>query len=230
MSIEAWRVIQFAGIILGAGIAGISQYQIAILERREKREAAARTATSGTLEVPVTPTPNNANQLFTVDFGTNFISVDLATLQEGYELKPGLAAVGLNVDALVTIKLKNDSIKVSGRFKSLDGKAVADIIDNEWEVNSSNFFKRNYNKHALEIIDGHGLKFQIEYHSNQLIEIKGIFKSGDKYLKVTRDTGIVTYDEVDMNLQKLEKLSDEVPNIFRYPASKYLGVRVTPKL
>jgi hypothetical protein len=33
-----------------------------------------------------------------------------------------------------------------------------------------------------------------------------------------------------MNLQKLEKLSDEVPNIFRYPASKYLGVRVTPKL
>jgi hypothetical protein len=58
----------------------------------------------------------------------------------------------------------------------LDSKIVANIKDNKWVLNPNNYFRRNYDKFALEVIDDYGVPIlQIELVDLHEVIINGIF-------------------------------------------------------
>ena len=67
---------------------------------------------------------------------------------------------------------------VSMIMYSLDGKVVAKIIDNNWDLNPNNYFRRNFDKSALEVIDEYLIPIvQVECLDMNTFKIGGIFRS-----------------------------------------------------
>ena len=65
---------------------------------------------------------------------------------------------------------------ISARIRSVDGKIVAEIIRNKWLINQNNYFRKNFDDHALEIIGQDGLVYlQIEYLDETTFRIGGAF-------------------------------------------------------
>ena len=61
-----------------------------------------------------------------------------------------------NRDALI-VELIRNRVKVSTRIRDRKGEVVAEIIRNAWKVSPPpKTWDRNYNKHALEVVDAHG--------------------------------------------------------------------------
>lgn len=157
--------------------------------------------------------------------GGNDFFFDLDKLRQGAVIEP-LRTFG-GSDYNLTLRLENNKIYISGVFRSYDGKLVAEMKDNEWEINPTNYFRRNYDDHGLEVIDSDGItKFQIEFTNSNTVQIGGIFVDKTKvtWLSSIMAAFIVYPGKIDVD--HMIKNADRVPNIFLYPSDKYLGKRV----
>lgn len=54
-------------------------------------------------------------------------------------------------DNNIIIEIEDDQVKISTKIINSEGKIVAEIVKNEWKVNPSNSWDRNYSKNALEV-------------------------------------------------------------------------------
>ena len=91
-----------------------------------------------------------------IKFGGNYVGTSKSRMKEGYVVK-------LISEIPLSVRWEENKYLVSARIKSLSGDIVAELIDNEWEVNPNNYFKRNYDKHGIEIIDKQGVvKIQVD--------------------------------------------------------------------
>lgn len=64
----------------------------------------------------------------------------------------------------------------------LDGKIVGEIFRNEWVQNVNNSLRRNYDPHAIEIIDQSGIPvLQVEYANTNKVSIGGFLLSDEGY-------------------------------------------------
>lgn len=52
---------------------------------------------------------------------------------------------------LVNIKLINDRLLVSVKLRDKDGELIAELVDNQWDVNPYSSFDRNYTDNIIEI-------------------------------------------------------------------------------
>lgn len=147
-------------------------------------------------------------------------------MRKGEKIYPLAFIGGYNI----TLKLQNEQILLSADFRSLDGKKVAEIIDNEWHINFNNYFDRNYDENGLEVIDQDGItKFQIDFTDIYNIRLGGSFIAGGSLCTFHDDgrtfvIGLKTYD-----IEELLKISSKIETMFLYPADNHFGVRKAPK-
>ncbi|MDB6122232.1 MAG: Tetratricopeptide domain protein [Pedosphaera sp.] len=74
----------------------------------------------------------------------------------------------------------SEGILISGEFKSMDGKVIAELANNEWRANPHSYFKLNSDSSALEVIDDYNIPWlHIEYLTPTSLKIGGVFRSGD---------------------------------------------------
>jgi hypothetical protein len=72
-------------------------------------------------------------------------------LTEGAVLQP------LGHYAAFSVRRGKDGLLISAIVHSLDGKIIAKIQDNEWLLNPNNYFLRNFDRSALEVVDEYGI-------------------------------------------------------------------------
>lgn len=125
------------------------------------------------------------------------------------------------------IALEAGQIKVTAKVLSSDGKVAVQITDNEWEINPNAVFRKNFDKHGLEVIDNYGRSvLQVDLLDKQTLKVAGFFElegtpiciTDIEYLKVTRSN-------VDEHLAKIAGMLKRQGLMFRYPADKHFGER-----
>ena len=216
------KIIVGIGVVIGACI----YLFIYILEQANLKEDEEKIAVSGTIKGGekismggyfVTVSLGNILNIYSMDSLENGMLVNL-DLKGAYDQTP------------FTIKFKNSTLYISVTLRDMDGNIVAEIKDNEWEINKNNYFKRNFDSNGFEVIDKSGiLKLQIFIREKDLIFIHGVLKDKSGYIIIAqRDWGGTRH--VEMSREEIIKQSEAIPNMFKYPSEKYLGVRapITP--
>jgi len=80
-----------------------------------------------------------------------------------------------------SVRSTKDGILISAVIHSLDGKIIAKIHDNEWVLNPNNFFQKNFDRSALEVIDEYDIPvLQVEYLDENRLKIGGVFHLEEK--------------------------------------------------
>ncbi len=107
-------------------------------------------------------------------FGMHFDSLNQILeikIDEDQILQP----FGLNVP--FSLRKNKNGLLISMIIYSLDSKVVAEIRDNKWVVNPNSYFRINFDKSALEVIDEYNIPvLQIVYLNINAVKIGGIFR------------------------------------------------------
>jgi hypothetical protein len=150
------------------------------------------------------------------DSGTIFV-------WEGPEGKP---MFNFGEDNHLTIELMGDQLLISTMIRDQKGSVISEIIRNEWKVNPSNSWDRNYSKNALEVrgpngdivlqvrLVGDRIQFQAKMYNS-----KGI---GYVLVKKPESTDGLKGALLEVRLPG-EPMTSVIRPIFRYPSSLHLG-------
>jgi hypothetical protein len=125
-------------------------------------------------------------------------------------------------DTPLIILKEQGQLKISTKIRGQDG-LVAEIENNEWKINPSNSFDRNYNKNALEVKDRDGnVVLQIRLLDNR-IQFQGKFfdeKGNGVALGGQKNMG---GGIIEMTGSGHPKLNYNINPIFKYPSGLHFG-------
>ena len=94
--------------------------------------------------------------------------------------KPGTPLFSFKGGNLLIVR-ENEYVKVSVKLFNSKGDLLAELIDNEWKVNQSQTWDRNYSANALEVKNSSGkIILQIKVLQDR-IQIQTILWGGDGY-------------------------------------------------
>jgi len=97
------------------------------------------------------------------------------------QMSEGVIVQPLGRYAPFSVRRVNDGLLISAIVRSLDGKIVAKVQDNNWALNPNNYFRKNFDRSALEVIDEYDIPvLQVEYLDESKIEIGGIIHLEEK--------------------------------------------------
>ena len=122
---------------------------------------------------------------------------------------------------LISMSLENGKLSISTIIRDLSGQIIAELVNNEWQVNKNNIFDRNYNDRAIEVRDKAGKIVLQVAHFGDTIYFAGIFhcKNGK-----TVSLHPIQKGEAVIELIPLGKESDyQIDPIFKYPSDRYFG-------
>jgi len=69
-------------------------------------------------------------------------------------------------------------LRVSAVVTDVDGKVVAEVLGTSWQVNPNNYFRLNFDKSAIEVIDQYDIPvLQVEYLTPNTVRVGGVFQS-----------------------------------------------------
>ena len=90
---------------------------------------------------------------------------------------------------LLSIRRKNECIAVSAKIYSADRQIVAEIIDNNFRINPSNYFRREQpDHHSFAIFDQQGERVLFVRHLNySAIKILGTFHTARGIVKISEE-------------------------------------------
>jgi len=92
----------------------------------------------------------------------------------------------------ITFRKGKNQVLISAEITSIDGKIVAEIIDNEWRINPNNYFKKTYSDQRLEIVDNYNLPIlRIEVNEENIITVQGVFITKNNVIVATRNGTII---------------------------------------
>lgn len=220
-SLLIWELVRVAAPALGIAVMIVATIRIHNIKKENEGIDKAISATTGTI-TPQKVSSDNGSQV-TVLIGTNTLNVNKGFITNGRLFSP-LTGIGSNLPLTFTLD-QNGALMVSAKFKDYNGDIVAVIKNNEWEINPNNYFRRNYDSRGLEVIDREGItKFQIEFITNDKIKIGGVFRDSTNWLFVN-DRTISGTDVRAINKEEIIAQSELIPDMFKYPADKYFGVR-----
>lgn len=177
----------------------------------------------------------NLKDLIILKIGGATCAYDKKLFHEGLETT---RCVTVNDTEPVKIKFVDGRLFVSTKIFDLDGKIVCEIIDNEWSLNSNNYYKRNYDSHAVEVIDQFdNVVLSAEMINQQTILVNGIinikgggimFAYGDHLAMLASSTESKKIIEA-MEKRPWEEIYNEhakkVPRLFSY-GNDALGKRI----
>ncbi|MGN7888405.1 hypothetical protein [Dyadobacter sp. 22481] len=211
---------QMATVMFGI-LVPISAFIASTLVDREAKIETLKKATSGTLS------PGSRDQVRKIiKDGYAFVEIKIgngvgrwfAGAADGVIFRIG-DEIGLGVTE------KSGNLLVSFIVRDKFGEIVAEMTENEWELNEENFYKRNYDDTGLEVIDSKGdVIFQIELEKG-LIKLQGKLytRSGGGAAFYCAPDGAAVIQGFDSTFVD----SIHIQPIFKYPSEKYFGVRLT---
>lgn len=237
MTLEFWKNVALIAKILtpiAAVTIILAEYKVSKIQQVLAEKDKKKNATTGTLtpdavaKEDVVKEKDMIEKMLYVNETVGIYIGENNKIFEGNknDLKNGFRPLEKNFGVKIPfeVKLKNDTLLVSATFRSLDNNIVAEIIENEWELNPDNYFKRNYDENAIEIIDNEGIiKVQVEFLDKEKIKISGLFFDGNGIITLGNK---MRYDKPLPSKEELISKSNSIPNIFRYPADLHFGKRV----
>ncbi|MGB8490969.1 MAG: hypothetical protein WCE64_07910 [Bacteroidales bacterium] len=230
--ILVWKIIQYAGpafcALIGTFIVILSISKIHSLELAIKHQEFKRSTTTGVI-TPADSVTSRLPKYITLQIGSNKVQVDKRNLINGNSLNPmevGITAIGLLSDFPIFVKLsKEGNLLVDCTFRDFSGKIVAEMTNNEWEINPNNYFQRNYDSHGVEIIDQDGIfTLQIDLVDNNTIKLGGVIKDSYQVYFIS-DKTMRSWDYRLISKEEIIKNRKLVPKLFVYPAANNLGKR-----
>ena len=90
---------------------------------------------------------------------------------------------------LLSVKRKNEYMAVSAKIYSLDRTVIAEIVDNNFRINPSNYFRREQpDHHSFAIFDQQGERLLFIRHLNfSAIKILGTFHTARGIVKISEE-------------------------------------------
>lgn len=135
--------------------------------------------------------------------------------------------------------LDKGKIKVTTKILDMNGNIIADMVENEWNVNKPAYaYDRNFNDTSLEVKDHSGnVVFQIDVSDNR-VYLRGVFHRPDSLCVAVltnnptsnKDTSalgfIATFNKKDYKEIYSEESSPmKINPIFKYPSDLHKGQR-----
>lgn len=125
----------------------------------------------------------------------------------------------------LTILIEDGQVKVSTLVRDRNGRLVAELLKNEWKINSNNTFDRNYSKDALEVKDESGdIVLQVRLVEDR-VQLQGIFYDptgrGVALGKVVGPKGIG--GGIERTEPNHPYITMRIQPIFKYPSDLHLG-------
>lgn len=128
-------------------------------------------------------------------------------------------------DNSFTILVEDGQIKVSTLIRNKDGSIIAELTNNEWKINPSNSFDRNYTKDVLEVKDAHGdIILQVRLVGDK-VQFQGKFYSKDgRGVAFGKSVGPAgTGGAIEITGPSHPELLLSIEPIFKYPSDLHLG-------
>ena len=122
---------------------------------------------------------------------------------------------------VLTMSLNDGKLLISTTIRDTKGAIVAELVNNEWQVNKQNIFDRNYTDNALEVRDQSGKVTLQVVHFGDTIHLAGIFRCRNGWTNVfcpLAEGGAV----VDMKPPGIEP-EHSIQPIFEYPSERHFG-------
>jgi hypothetical protein len=127
----------------------------------------------------------------------------------------------------LVVELAGDQVLVSTIIRDRSGAVVAEIVRNEWKVNSGNVWDRNYSRNALEVRGPTGdVVLQVRLVKDRVQLQAKIYTSeglGMALVKVPGRGGAIEYGRPNQPLESI------ISPIFKYPSDLHLGELVDPQ-
>lgn len=224
--IHVWKQVAWLAPVICVFIGGLILFyannKIHKLEAEIQIIEQKKSSKTGTI-TPAKVKPIFFQKYITILIGSNKYEIDRLLLISDSALNPFKGSL---ISIPLSIKLsKEGNLLVNCTFRDLSGKIVAELTENEWEVNPNNFFKRNYDDHGLEVIDQEGImKLQIDFINNETLKIGGIIRDIND-IHFISERMVISSDLRAVNKEEIIKSSEIISNMFVYPADKYFGKR-----
>jgi hypothetical protein len=148
------------------------------------------------------------------DSGTVFI----------YQGDPDSPIISALRNSELYIRVRGGRLKVSTTIRDRNGTVVAEIVDNEWQVNPGASFDRNYNDSALEVLDSSGkVVLQVAALPDR-VQLQGLWydREGNGFALGTAPKPM-TGALMEVTGPKHPQLELEIERMFLYPSSRHLG-------
>jgi hypothetical protein len=96
---------------------------------------------------------------------------------EGTVLQP----FGRNI--AFSLRRTAEGLLVSAIVHNLDGRVIARVIENDWVVYDGRYLRRNFDEHAIEMLDDYDVPvLQVEYVTPTSVRIGGVFRAESKII------------------------------------------------
>lgn len=159
--------------LIAVGVCGL------IVNHLITREKEREVATEGTVRERYPYEPEEV----VVYLGSERFIYDASKIREGIVIKP-FDRISLSQEMKITKSEKG--LLLSTTIRSADDRIIATVVDNDWAVNPHNYFRRNYDDSAVEVIDDYGTPvLQLELCDLGTLRICGIFVSDTCHSIVT---------------------------------------------
>lgn len=145
-------------------------------------------------------------------------------------LEKGVATISIgNPKDKIGLYMKsvNDKLFITTKVFDREGRIIFEIDENNWSINPNNFYKRNYDNEAIEVIDMHdNVVFSLKIENKKIL-ISGIYNSGigstiiyqagENLDRIPNNTPVVEYN----------KRAKSIKRIFKYSGKEWLGKRLS---
>ncbi len=148
----------------------------------------------------------------------------------------------VNGQVPIVVYMKGGRLMVSAKFFNYKNEIIAELKENEWAVNASTVYKRNYDANAVEVIDNHDVVVLKAYFETPMqIRLEGmivtpqviLIGTGQQMHSVPNLSGVPSEQDkfakakgVSWENYVLEKARLVQP-MFSYAGSDYLGKRLS---
>jgi hypothetical protein len=124
----------------------------------------------------------------------------------------------------INIKEENGQISLSANIRDSKGDIYAIISGRTWEVNNLNSIDYNNDDSAFEIITGGRVVFQVDLKINHAI-VNGMICSESGFCTFGYQEKLDILPKQEGTQRFILPSQIDIKPIFKYPRSKYLGVR-----
>ncbi len=225
--------VSYLAFIFGlfALIIGVGQILNCVKNEKNNNKKDKMYATTGSIEeIPLVD--STKYKLYFGGMGTGIL---------GYMLKEGLyldnfIVCGESEKPMVKLSVKDGGIKLSATFYDINDQVIGELIENEWRLNTNNYFKRNYDNSAIEVIDNYNVIVIQILFSDERIQVNGVMHCDQNVLignnSETRLIAkrLIKNEIIDPETGKSfkETYLDKgraIKKIFKYSGKDWLGTR-----
>lgn len=217
---EGWQTLSQVVIGVAILLTALGGYGAYVFGKRVEREREARAAYSGQLRANAETLLSGANHVWPkLEFGDSG-AILMYTGPEGSPLFKIGEETGL------TIVRESGQVKLSTIIRDQNGRAVAELMRNEWKVNPHNSRDRNYAADTLEVKDPAGdVVLQVRALPNR-IQLQAKFYDasgrGVGFGKIRGPDG-QWGGGIELTGSAHPQLTLRIPPLFKYPSDRHLG-------